>query len=74
MPESIQQASINKIAKIEEYQKLKFYEAFTEEQQRLQQIPKFTVEYQEEIVEENNSVRFESNLTPTHDDTLKIEW
>ena len=74
LPENIQQASINKIAKIEEYQKLKFQESFSEEQKRLAQVPKFSVEYQEEIVDEDSSVRFESTLTPTHDDTLKIEW
>lgn len=74
LPENIQQASINKIAKIEEHQKLKFYEAFTEEQTRLAQIPKFSVEYQESIIDENDSVRFESMLTPTHDQSMKIEW
>lgn len=74
LPENIQQASINKIAKIEEYQKLKFQESFSEEQKRLAQVPKFSVDYQEEIVDEDNSVRFESMLLPTHDDTLKVEW
>lgn len=74
LPENIQQASINKIAKIEEHQKLKFQESFSEEQKRLAQAPKFSVEYQEEIVDEDNSVRFESTLTPTHDDTMKVEW
>ena len=74
LPEGIQQTSINKIAKIEEHINLKQYEAFAEEQKRYMQVPKFSIEYQEEIIEENNSVRFESTLIPTHDQTMKIEW